>query len=120
MCLAETIQSRRFGVRSHTHGADFVNDHAAIGNSPGIVPVGAGLRQISSTRRLDQRTECLLHIFRHLDFAISPLEVEAQHRDTPLVHNVRIDIAIAVEVGNHFAAPGKANLRTILLPTGLL
>src|SRR6202043_3685503 len=36
---------------------------------------------------------------------LRPSPVETKHRDPPLVFDARIDLAIAVIIGDHFAAP---------------
>src|SRR5207237_7928220 len=58
----------------------------------------------------------LLNVLRLLPFVIAPLEVEPQHRDSPLVDETRIELEIGVLVRNHFAAPREAHRRSIHAP----
>ena len=57
----------------------------------------------------DDRAEGLLHVLDLLVLVVAPLEVEAQHRDAPLVDHGRIDLAVAVRVGDHLAAAGEVD-----------
>ena len=41
---------------------------------------------------------------------VAPAEVEAQHGDAAPIHRARIDVAVAVLVGDHFAAAGEADV----------
>ena len=58
--------------------------------------------------------------FTWLYSGVAPLEVEAQHGDAELVNALRIDFAISVLVGDHFAAAGEADVRAELLVDVLL
>ena len=55
----------------------------------------------------------LLHVLCLFDLVLTPLPVEAQHRDAPLIHHVGIKLAVAVLVWQHFATSCKAELRTV-------
>ena len=55
----------------------------------------------------------LLHVLGLQDLVLAPLEVEAQHRNAPLIDHVRIDLAVAVLVGNHLAAAGEVNVGAV-------
>src|ERR1019366_9199725 len=52
----------------------------------------------------------ILHVFRLQNLILAPFEVETQHGDAPLVHRVGIEIAVAIGIGDHSAAPGEADL----------
>ena len=51
--------------------------------------------------------------FDLVDLVVGPLPVEAQHRDAPLVDDARVDLAVAVLVRDHLAAPGEADRRAV-------
>ena len=120
MRLAVLVQRRSFGMLAHANRADFVDDHAAVGDSVGIRAVGQFLGHVDSARRLDDFAVGFLHIFRHLDFVVAPLPVETQHGDAPLVDSGRIDLAVAILIGNHFAATGESNERAVFFLALLL
>ena len=50
-----------------------------------------------------------------LYLGVAPLEMEAQHRDAPLVDALGIDLAIGILVRDHFAAAGEADVRAVIL-----
>src|SRR5579859_1644433 len=59
--------------------------------------------------RFDDGPKSILHILRHFQLVVTPLEVEAQHRDPPFIHHHRIDLTVRVGVGNHFSSSGETN-----------
>src|SRR5207237_2418771 len=90
-----------------------LNDHAAIGDSVGPWRVSACLRGINSARGLNNGAKRFLHVFRHLDLVIATLPMKAQHGDSPLIDGDRIDIAIALRVGNHFTTAFQADIGAV-------
>src|ERR1019366_3753664 len=76
---------------------------------------GGGVGEVFAAGGGDDLLESILHVFRLQDFVVAPFEVETQHGDSPLVHRVRIEIAIAVGIWDHFAASGEADLRAVHL-----
>ena len=107
--LAVLIQHGSFRIVTHFGCAHFVNDLAARRNTPFLsapATVGDDLPPAASIIF----AKGLLHVFRLQDLILAPFEVEAQHRNTPLVDDVRIDLAIAVVIRNHFAAAGEVQL----------
>src|SRR3989442_7219110 len=113
MRLAIFVQYRSLRIHSHSRGAEFMNDHAAIGDSVGPWRVRACLRGINSARGLNNGAKRLLHILRHLDLVIAPLPMKAQHGDSPLIDGDRIDIAVALRVGNHFTTAFQADIGAV-------
>src|SRR5438067_6423934 len=75
------------------------------------------LFHISAARGMHDFAKSLLHVMRHLHLVLAPFPVEAQHGDPKLIHYLRINFAIAVRIGNHFAAPCKPDAGAIGLPT---
>jgi len=63
----------------------------------------------------DNLPKSLLHVFGLQDLVLAPFEVEAQDRNAPLIHHIRIDLAIAVFIRNHFAAPVEINVTAVNL-----
>src|SRR5690349_186641 len=53
------------------------------------------------------------------NFILSPFEVELQHWNAPFIHDVLIDFAPAIVVGDHFAAAGKTDERSEQLAAAL-
>src|SRR5438309_3786353 len=53
---------------------------------------------------MDDPSESVLHVFRLLDLVIRPLPVKAKHRDSILVHDAGIDLAVAIVICDHLAA----------------
>src|SRR5208283_5740610 len=68
----------------------------------------------------DDGFESLLHVLGLADFVFAPFEVKTQHRNAPLVHEIGIDFAVSVGIGNHFAASGKPNGSAVTLAAGAL
>src|SRR6185437_10553038 len=54
------------------------------------------------------------------DLVFRPFKVEAQHRDAPFVHDVRIDLAIGVVIRDHLATTGEAHESAVIFPNRLL
>ena len=65
--------------------------------------------------REDDLLEGVLHVLGLLDFVVAPFEVEAQHRNAPLVHRVGVDLAVALLVGDHLAASGEVDVGAVHL-----
>src|SRR5260370_30778072 len=116
MRLAVSVQHAGFRIGSHPRGANFMNNLSAWQNSERILPVNPGTRFVCSTHHFDDEFECLLHVFGLPQFVFCPLEVKAQHPNSPLVHFVRIQFAIGIRIRHHFASPGKSHRRSIDLP----
>src|ERR1051326_555015 len=86
-----------------------MNDFSTFLNAERIRPINSRLSAILAAGRFYDGAKGLLHILRLAQLVIAPLKVEAQDRNAPLVHNVGIDFAIGVGIGNHLAATGKSN-----------
>src|SRR4029077_11193457 len=69
----------------------------------------------NSARCFHDGAVSFLHVLRHLDLVVAPLPVEPEYRDTPPVDDVRVNLAIAVLVRDHFAASGESNVCAVLL-----
>src|ERR1700733_13298162 len=113
MRLAVLIQRRCLWTTSHARAANLVNDDAAVGNAVRPLRIGLVPDYVCPAGSLDNGAEGFLHILRHLDFVVAPLPVKAQHGNAPLVYGIGIDIAVAVFVGNHFAASAEADGRAV-------
>src|SRR5450631_1214608 len=125
MRLAVSVQSRDLGIPPNAHNSKLVNDHAAVRNAVRIRAIGLDLSVVSSAvvssaGGFDNLAESLLHVFRHFDFVVAPLPVEAKHGNPPFVCRVRINVAIAVLVGNHFTAASEADVDAIGVAASLL
>src|SRR5216117_2739807 len=57
----------------------------------------------------DERPEGLLHVLHLLVLVVGPLPMEPRNGDAPPVYHVRVDLAVAVVVGDHFAAAREAD-----------
>ena len=66
-----------------------------------------------SAHRFNNLLERFLHVPGLQNFVLAPLEVEAQHRNAPLIDDVRIDLAVAILVGNHFAAAREMDFAAV-------
>src|SRR5206468_11172365 len=67
-------------------------------------------RREALTRQLsDERPEGLLHVLHLLVLVVGPLRMEPRNGDAPPVYHVRVDLAVAVVVGDHFAAAREAD-----------
>lgn len=108
MSLAESVQHGSFRTVSHAGRAEFVNDFATEHDAIGILAARLGACEIRATGSLNNCLHGLLHIFSHLDFVVTPFEVESEHRNAPLIHHFRINLTIGLLVWNHLAAPGRA------------
>src|SRR5262245_20351493 len=65
---------------------------------------------------VDNLAECVLHVLRLLDLVFLPLPVQAEHWNYKFVDDVRVDLAIAIVVCNHFAAAREAQDRAPEFP----
>ena len=102
------------GIVAHAHRAGLMNDLAADRNR-----IHAAAPEIASARRFPPMVSmievnvscmwctCLISCSR-------PLEMETQHRDAPLIHRARIDLAVRIGVGNHLAAAGESHPGAVL------
>src|ERR1041385_8787735 len=97
-----------------------MNNHASVFNAIWIRPVRHSARIVRASGRLRNCTEGFLHVPSHLDFVVTPLPMEAQHRNAPLIDGAGINFAVAVLVRNHLAAAGKSDERSIHFPAFLL
>src|SRR5258708_28700210 len=105
---------------AHAHRTDFVDDDATVGDAVGMTAVGLRVGQIASAGGFDDFAVSLLHVLRHFDFVVAPLPVEAENGNAPLVDGGGIDFAVAVFVGDHFAAAGEADVGAVFFLTLLL
>src|SRR6266478_8581522 len=51
---------------------------------------------------------------------LRPAPVETQHRDSPFVLDLRIDLAIGLIIGDHFTAPGERDEGSVIAALILL
>src|SRR5688572_33036770 len=58
----------------------------------------------------------MLHL---IDLGVGPLPVEAKHRDSEAVDDIRIELAVRVVVRDHLAAPLEADRGAVVLPVVL-
>ncbi len=107
-----------FGSSPILRCADFVDDLAAARNTP-VVLFAVAVRD-HTAHGLDDLFEGLLHVLGLQDLILAPFEVEPQNRNAPLIDNLRIDLAIAVFVRNHFAAAREVDLAAVELAQILL
>ena len=109
MSLAVLVQRRGFWIAAHAHGAEFVDDCAALRYASGgllferVAGTGAALLGVSpcaadysSACGLDDGAESLLHIRRHSGFVLAPLPVKTQNGNAPLIFYFRVEFAEAV------------------------
>src|ERR1700684_3500323 len=114
------IQHRGLGVISHAHRPELVNDPSTRVNSVGQASGWRSIAQEGSSRSLNDRTKCFLHVFGHFDFIVTPCPMEPQHRDAPFVAYLRIDLAVAIWIRNHLPTARKSNERAVVGATLLL
>src|SRR5688572_10238182 len=89
-----------------------MDDPAARGDA--IPLFTRGHRREHLTSHLgDQRTEGLLHVLHLVVLVVRPLPVEAKHGNPPLVHDPRIDVAVAVVVGDLLATSRESDGRAV-------
>ena len=105
MRLAVFVQYRSRRVAAHANRAQFVDDHPADRDPFALIGGWRRSRDLPA-HRLQNRLEGLVHVRGLLAFMIGPGEVEARHRDAPLIHHVGIDLQIGVLVGDLLAAAG--------------
>ena len=74
---------------------------------------GAGFVSDGAAHGFDDLLEGFLHMLGLQNFVLAPFEVEAQDGNAPLIDNLRIDFAIAVFIGNHFAAAGEMHFAAV-------
>ena len=67
-----------------------------------------------STHRLDHRGECLLRVDALIQFMVAPLPVEPKDGNAEFILHLRIEIGVTVFIGDHFAACGKPDIRSII------
>src|SRR5581483_3222019 len=111
--LAILIQNRGLRVIADLGGANFVNDFAALRNAP--ISICADAVSYRATHCLDNFSKRILHMLGLQNFVLTPFEMEAQHRNAPLVDNIGINLAIAVFVRNHLSAAGEVNFAAVKL-----
>src|SRR5437763_13455093 len=71
------------------------------------------IRVISSACLFGNFAEGLLHVTRHFDFVLTPLPVKPQYRNSPFINGIRINLAIALLVRDHFAPACEANVGSV-------
>src|SRR5260370_29272042 len=117
--LAPPGRHRGLGVVAHARAAELVDDGAARGDP--VAPLGSGHRREHLAPHLgDERAERLLHVFHLLVLVVRPLPVEAEHRNAPLVHGVRIELAVGVVVWNHLAAAREPDRGAVIAAVAAL
>src|SRR5438094_4778594 len=72
-----------------------------------------------ASHSLDDGCEGLLHVPRLLPFIVCPFKVKPQYRDAPFIHNVWVNLTVAMMVGNHFSASGKSHESTVIFASTL-
>ena len=90
---------------------------------PGLMALSPALRRARAACRPSPRSSSAKVFSACVAWLIScvrPFPVEAQHRDAELVLHRRIEIGVAVFVGNHFAAPGEVDERAVIAARVLL
>ena len=70
-------------------------------------------------RRPNNLLKGFLHVPGHADFIIAPFEVKLQNWDAPLIHDIVVNFAVAVFIGNHFTAPVEVHERAVQFPAAL-
>src|ERR1700752_2612429 len=115
MRLAVAIQYRSFGICAHPGCSNFMNDDSSILNSVRMGRIDLRSREVGSASGLDDGAHGFLHVFRHLDFVVPPLPVEAQDWDAPLIDYIEIKIARTVRRRKHFATPSEAEHGAIVV-----
>src|SRR5712692_387952 len=118
--LAVAVEHGSFRVGAHARGADFVNDFSARLNSERIVAADRRLRLVLAAESFHDGAERFLHVLCLAEFVLRPPEVEAEHGNAPLVHDLGIDLAVGVRIGKHLAAAGKTDAGAVNLPRALL
>src|ERR1700680_3795875 len=93
-----------------------MNDFPALKDPVGILPVDIGFGHILAAGHLDNGPERLLHIPRLPQLVLAPLEVEPQHRNSPPIDFVWVNLAVRIWVCDHLAAPRKTDRRSVRLP----
>src|SRR5256884_269192 len=106
--LAPAVRHGGLRVVPHARAAQLVDDDAAGGDA---VPLfGARHRRERLTPHLrDERPEGVLPVAYLLVLVVGALPVEPQNWDAPPVPRVRVDLAVAVVVGDHLAAAREAD-----------
>src|SRR5437773_10934352 len=92
----------------HAGPAQLVDDGAAWGDTEPLF-CDRHRREHLTTHLRDERPERLLHVLHLLEFVIRPFPVELEHRDAPAVERARVDLAVAVVVGDHLTAAREAD-----------
>src|SRR5262245_7379863 len=108
MGLAEGVDCRHARIVAHPHRSYFVDDGSRDRNTVAF-SLGSAEANNFTTHGFDDFGEGTFHVARLFPFVIGPLEVEAQHGDSPFVDNLWIDLTIAMVVGNHLTTTGKAH-----------
>src|SRR5688500_9159884 len=119
MRLAVRVERRRLRIAAHPDPAQLVND-APAGRDPVALLLRRHLRERRASHLGDERAEGLLHVLHLIELVIGPLPVEAKHGDPPSVDHVRIDLGIALVVGDLLASPGETDRRTVVAAVILL
>src|SRR5258708_13554690 len=83
--LAVAVQHRGLRIRAHSRGPHLVNDFSARLNAEWIAPIDRSLRAVYPARCLDNRADGLLPVLSLPHLVTRPPEMEAQHRNAPLV-----------------------------------
>src|SRR6266576_896317 len=68
----------------------------------------------------DDRSGRLMHVLYLEILVIGPLPMEAKYGNAPVVHDVRIDLAVAVLIGDHLAAAREADIGAVIAAIVLL
>src|SRR5579859_2032659 len=96
---------------AHSGGADLMDHFSTLGDGLASIQLHIALRL--STQSVDDLQEGLHHMRGLVGLALTPLPVEPQDRDAPLVLRRRIKFTITIVVWDHLAAAVKIDGRTI-------
>ncbi len=108
--LSPLIGHRVGGARPHARGADLVNDLAALlerifrclvgvvhGAAHGLYDASGGIPPVHDL----------------VEFMLRPAPVKAGYGDAPFVSDARVDVHIAMRVGDHLAAQRQSDVRAV-------
>src|SRR6185437_4102261 len=116
--LAVFVENGCLWIIADLGGAHLMNDLTPAGDTP--VGVRAVLAGDDSAHLLDDLLEGFLHVLGLQDLVLAPFEMEAEHRNAPFIHGIRIDFAVTVFVRDHLTASREMHIAAVQFPEVIL
>src|SRR5258708_2384731 len=117
--LAIFIEYRFSGIVAHPHCAKLMDNLTARGDALTSQEIGAWPRY-GAAHGLQNGFESIVHVCRLLQFGVRPLEVETEHGYAVLIHDIGIDLAKCILIGDLLASARHADVGAVAVADRIL